>query len=206
MELFEAGLCRSQQLRSVEQYETADGGSESLYSWRFPSRAEMEAAVAEQGPEYPVAYRIEYNDGTRATMLLMTGLVGDFNFAARLHGCEPPYLRLCASNASASLTEHSVAGRREEVLSTLMNNDTIADLDFRNFGTASLLMANAEHMFTTGEAPWPIERNLLTTGLVEAGVRSLAEGGRLMTPQLGEVRYAVDDRQRWGGCYGEPAF
>ena len=26
MELFEAGLCRSQQLRSVEQYETADGG------------------------------------------------------------------------------------------------------------------------------------------------------------------------------------
>ena len=47
----------------------------------------MEAAVAEQGPEYPVAYRIEYNDGTRATMLLMTGLVGDFNFAAKLHGC-----------------------------------------------------------------------------------------------------------------------
>ena len=58
----------------------------------------------------------------------------------------------------------------------------------------------------TGEAPWPIERNLLTTGLVEAGVRSLAEGGRLLTPELGEVRYAVDDRQRWGGCYGEPAF
>ena len=103
MELFEAGLCRSQQLRSVEQYETADGSSESLYSWRFPSRAEMEAAVAEQGPEYPVAYRIEYNDGTRATMLLMTGLVGDFNFAAKLRGCARQSLYMSCIFWQASL-------------------------------------------------------------------------------------------------------
>src|SRR5256885_2935587 len=34
----------------------------------------------------PVAYRFEYADGLKATMLLMNGLVGDFTFAARLKG------------------------------------------------------------------------------------------------------------------------
>jgi hypothetical protein len=29
---------------------------------------------------------VRYKDGTRATMLLMNGLVGDFNFAAKLKG------------------------------------------------------------------------------------------------------------------------
>ena len=28
--------------------------------------------------EEPIAYRIEYIDGTKATMLMMNGLVGDF--------------------------------------------------------------------------------------------------------------------------------
>ena len=34
----------------------------------------------------PVAYRIEYADGLKATMLLMNGLVGDITFAARIRG------------------------------------------------------------------------------------------------------------------------
>ena len=34
----------------------------------------------------PIAYRFEYADGLKATMLLMNGLVGDFTFAARLEG------------------------------------------------------------------------------------------------------------------------
>ena len=38
----------------------------------------------------PVAYRIEYADGTKATMLLMNGLVQDFTFAARLKGQAEP--------------------------------------------------------------------------------------------------------------------
>ena len=38
----------------------------------------------------PVAYRFEYADGLKATMLLMNGLVGDFTFAARLKGQAEP--------------------------------------------------------------------------------------------------------------------
>jgi hypothetical protein len=46
-----------------------------------------------------------------------------------------------------------------------------------------------EKFLRTGQLPHPIERTLLTTGLVAAGVDSLFAGGkRLETPQL-EIRY-----------------
>jgi len=46
-------------------------------------------------------------------------------------------------------------------------------------------MSKVEEMVLTGRAPYPAERTLLTTGLVEAGVRSLAQGGKtLETPHL----------------------
>ena len=51
------------------------------------------------------------------------------------------------------------------------------------------LMSQAERMFLTGKAPYPIERTLLTTGLVAAGVQSLAQDQRhIETPHLA-VRY-----------------
>jgi hypothetical protein len=54
---------------------------------------------------------------------------------------------------------------------------------------SAALTAKAEELFATGKAPYPIERTLLTTGLVEAGVRSLADGQkRLETPHL-SIRY-----------------
>ena len=50
-------------------------------------------------------------------------------------------------------------------------------------------MSKAEEMFLTGKTPYPIERTLLTTGLVEACVRSLATGQkRIETPHLA-IRY-----------------
>jgi hypothetical protein len=52
-------------------------------------------------------------------------------------------------------------------------------------------------MFVTGKAPYPIERTLLTSGLTQAGVQSLAEGQRLETPHL-DVRYeAPRESQYW---------
>ena len=50
-------------------------------------------------------------------------------------------------------------------------------------------MSKAEETFVTGKSPYPIERTLLTTGLVEAGVRSLGTGQqKLSTPHLA-IRY-----------------
>ena len=60
-------------------------------------------------------------------------------------------------------------------------------------------------MFLSGEAHVPIERTLLTGGLVEAGCQSLTLGERVETPHLAEVRYSVGPERLWGGR-GEPVF
>jgi hypothetical protein len=108
----------------------------------------------------PVAYRIEYADGLKATMLLMNGLVQDFLFAARLKG-------------------------EKEPLSTLFHLPPNPNVTY-----SAALMSKAEEMFTTGKAPYPVERTLLTSGMVAAGLKSLADGKRLETPHLA-VKYEV---------------
>jgi hypothetical protein len=141
--LFEACLCRCQTLAQP-----------ATFSHRHPTPAQMRAWVKE-----PVAYRFEYADGLKATMLLLNGLVGDFTFAARLKG-------------------------QSEPLSTLFYLPPAP-----NIGYSAALMSKAEELFTTGKAPYPIERTLLTTGLVAAGMASLAAGQkRIDTPHL-DIRY-----------------
>lgn len=144
-QLFAACLARSQTLAQPE-----------TFSHRHPTPDQMRAWVKE-----PVAYRFEYNDGTKATMLLLNGLVGDFTFAARLKGAREP-------------------------LSTLFYLPPNPNVTY-----SAALMSKAEETFLTGKAPCPIERTLLTSGLVEAGVRSLATGQkRIETPHL-RVTYKV---------------
>jgi hypothetical protein len=141
--LFEACLARSQTLA-----QTTTG------SHRYPTAEQMKEWVKD-----PVAYRIEYADGLKATMLLMNGLVNDFTFAARLKG-------------------------QAEPLSTLFYLPPNPNVVY-----SAALMSKAEEMFLTGKAPYPVERTLLTSGLVAAGVQSLATGQkRLETPHLA-VRY-----------------
>ncbi|MBM3877568.1 MAG: hypothetical protein FJ386_12770 [Verrucomicrobia bacterium] len=107
----------------------------------------------------PVAYRYEHADGLKATMLLLNGLVGDFTFAARRSGQSQP-------------------------LSTLFYLPPNPNVVY-----SAALMAQAERMFLTGRAPYPVERTQLTGGLVAAGMQSLAAGQkRIETPHLA-IRY-----------------
>jgi hypothetical protein len=137
--LFEACLSRSQTLAQPE-----------TFSHRYPTPDQIREWVKD-----PVAYRFEYADGAKATMLMMNGLIGDFTFAARLKG-------------------------QAEPLSTLFYLPPTPNVTY-----SASLMSKAEETFTTGKSPYPIERTLLTTGLVEAGVRSLGTGQkRIETPHL----------------------
>jgi hypothetical protein len=141
--LFEACLSRSHTLAQPE-----------TFSHRYPTVRQMQQFVKD-----PIAYRFDYTDGLKATMLLMNGLVQDFTFAARLKG-------------------------REEPLSTLFHLPPNPNVVY-----SAALMSQAERMFVTGRAPYPVKRTLLTSGLVEAGLRSLATGQqRLLTPHLA-IRY-----------------
>jgi hypothetical protein len=141
--LFEACLSRSHTLAQPE-----------TFSHRYPTPEQIRSWVKE-----PIAYRIEYVDGTKATMLLMNGLVGDFTFAAKLKGQADPI----------------------STLFLLPPNPNVV--------YSAALMSKAEETFLTGKPPYPIERTLLTSGLVEAGVQSVGKGQkRLETPHLA-VRY-----------------
>ena len=107
----------------------------------------------------PVAYRIEYLDGLHATMFLLNGLVADFTFAARLRG-------------------------QAEPLSTLFYLPPNPNVVY-----SAALMAQAERMFVTGKAPYPIERTLLTSGILAAAMQSRGADGKLLaTPHLA-VKY-----------------
>jgi hypothetical protein len=63
------------------------------------------------------------------------------------------------------------------------------------WGNRNLFMALShaiQDFFRTGTAPYPVERTLLASGVVDAGMRSAADGKLIATPQL-EVRYDAKD-------------
>ena len=140
-ELFESCLCRSQSLTV----------SRKGFGHMLPQPEEIPALMTEDA----IAYRYEYADGLKATMLLLEGLVYDFTFAARLQG-------------------------QHEPLSVLMYVDPRRPRHFFNAQVNA-----AEQMFLSGKPTYPIERTLLTTGLTAAGVESLWLGQhRIETPHL----------------------
>ena len=94
------------------------------------------------------------------------GLIRDFNFSAYVNGSRDPF--------STQMYLPMPDGRT-----------TLASF-------FSPLVNNAEKMFLTGKAQYPIERTLLTSGLLIAGVESDKKGGRLETPNLAAVRYQAN--------------
>jgi hypothetical protein len=147
-DLFEAALCRSHTLKP----------SREGFNHVFPSDEGLRTLVKD-----PVAYQYEHHDGLRCTMLLMSGLIEDFNFAAHVDG-------------------------QRRIFSTQMYLPMPpARTSLANF--FSPLVNNVEQMYLTGRETYPLERTLLTTGLTAAGVESLfRENVRYDTPHLA-IRY-----------------
>ncbi len=102
----------------------------------------------------PAAYCIEYNDGTRATLLMLNGAIKDFNISARVKG-------------------HGLVST--QFFMPPPPNQTYS----------ACLAAKIEQMYQARNAPYPVQRTLLTTGLLEACLTSRHRlNQRLETPQL----------------------
>ncbi len=111
----------------------------------------------------PVAYHYQHTDGLRCTIMLMNGLVEDFTFSASIAGHAHP------------LSTMMYLSRRD-------HGETLEDY-------FDPLVHYIEQMMLTGKEPYPVERTLLTTGLLCAGIDSLFQGQqRLPTPQL-DIHY-----------------
>ena len=64
--------------------------------------------------------------------------------------------------------------------------------DARPYSHFAVLFNGIEQFMHTGKAPWPVERTLLTSGLVDECLQSLKDGGkRRETPHLA-VEYKSD--------------
>lgn len=64
---------------------------------------------------------------------------------------------------------------------------------------SSILMTNAEKMFLTRKAGYPIERTLLTSGVVEAACQSLTYKKRISTPHMASLTYMAPAQSLFGG-------
>jgi len=103
----------------------------------------------------PAAYFIEYKDGLKATLLMLDGALKDFNFAAKVRGMPEP--------------------QSTQFLLTPVPNVTYS----------ACLMHKVEEMFESGVAPYPVERTLLVSGMLESCLTSKVQNhARLETPHL----------------------
>jgi hypothetical protein len=149
LELFEACLCRSFRLTSPRPG----------YGNAYPELAQMPALARD-----PVLYRIEYADGLKGSLLMLSGLVRDFTVAIRIRGQSEPL-------------------STQMYLPGLSPGQTLPDF-------FNPLVRHVETLFTTGTPPFPVERTLLTTGVLATAIDSLQNGQkRIDTPELLRVRY-----------------
>jgi hypothetical protein len=147
--LVEACLCRSFRLASARPG----------FSHVYPEPGQLPALAPD-----PVLYRIEFGDGLKGTLLMLSGLVQDFTVAVEIKGQQGPL-------------------STQMYLPGLSPGQTLP-----NF--FSPLAHHIESLFKTGIPPFPVERTLLTTGLVAAAVDSLHQGQRRIdTPDLARIRY-----------------
>ncbi|HET6324704.1 MAG TPA: hypothetical protein VFG04_08395 [Planctomycetaceae bacterium] len=114
----------------------------------------------------PAAYFIERRDGTRTTLLMLNGAVGDYTFACRLKGSD-------------------------EILSTQFFLTPTPNVTY-----SAPLGAKIEEMFATGKPPYPVERTLIVSGILDSCLDSKVQGHtRLDTPHLDVTYRAPDESQ-----------
>ena len=127
------------------------------------------AGTMEEHCKTPTVFLLEYCDGTRGSILMLNGYVTDLAYAARVGG-------------QVQATELYLQGHGGPVGS---------------YSHFSYLSLNLEEMFLSGQPTYPVERTVLTSGVLEAALTSRYEGHRrLETPWL-NLSYKSYDSFRW---------
>jgi hypothetical protein len=164
----ETGIARVEFLRGEALWKAAQEGRWSVPLAELAVFAELGKApstlrrIEGELPEETHAILVTYKDGTRGTVLKVGKKATRWAFACHLKGEEKD--RACRFYTGP-------------------------------WGNRNLFKALAhaiQHHFHHGQAPYPVERTLLTTGTLEAAMQSLDRGKSLATPHL-EFAYAAQD-------------
>jgi hypothetical protein len=98
-------------------------------------------------------------------------------------------LRACMFTLDGAVAEWSTAWKDD--LGQIMKMAFVMQED-RPYSHFAVFLNGIEQFMHTGRAPWPVERTLLTSGIVDECLRSQADGGkRRATPHL-DVTYQSD--------------
>jgi hypothetical protein len=159
----ETGISRVEFLAGEDLWSAAREGRWSLELAHAAMQAETGdapvdlaqlAAEGEKGPVEPHGLVLTYKDGLRGTVLKLGQRSTRWNFACRLAGQQQP--------------------KALRFYGGPWNN--------RNFFKA---LAHAiQHHFVHGQSPYPVERTLLVTGVLEAAMQSRHDGRPIVTPHL----------------------
>lgn len=139
-------------------------GDQGRWSWKL-----LDAALARNpsnnygrprdNVRKPQAILIEYRDGTRGTVMNLIEQVSDNSFAGQVAGSAEPL--------SAAFYLPSPPGAR----------------------FFDPLTYNIEKFFASGKSPYPVERTLLTSTVLDWALRSLHEGSRRVEDASLDIRY-----------------
>ncbi len=117
-----------------------------------------------------VFYLIDYRDGSKAAVAMGTGFTHEFACGLTIRGREKPF----------TVTFHGQDGAP--------------------YGHFANLLRAIEHMLHSGRPAYPVERTLLTTGMLDAALHSWAEQSRVIETLYLEFAYQPVD---WPFAKGE---
>ncbi len=151
----------------VRAVETLQG--EAVWKWRdgpgqwsapllaaaLSRASRARAGTPEQNAKNPAVFLVEYRDGLQAAVYMLSGHVEDFLFAAQLRGQSQPVATHFGLKDGGRALPHFDG-----------------------------LVHCIEELFVTGRPVYPVERTLLTTGILSLALESRYQKRRLETPEL----------------------
>jgi hypothetical protein len=158
----ETGVASVQGLKGAAVWQAADEGKfsiklieEACNRIKGKSNGSMRKVVKE-----PIAILVNYKDGTKGAILMLSGYVGEgWGYAA-------------------------VAGKKTTSCEFVLEPNTNAHFSY--------IGLNIQNFFQTGKVPAPLERTLLTGGILDTGIRSIAADGKVIETPFLDIHYRAE--------------
>lgn len=161
----ETGVAAVQALTGEAMWEAGATGrwDEDLLAAALATERPVPAGQPRDLAKRPAVFLVDYRDGLRAAVAMLDGVVRHWLFAARRAGSDEP---------GADVVATRFRGHSQEP-----------------FGHFAYLVEEIQDLVCFRREPHPVERTLLTTGILDRAMESLSLGGvRLETPEL-VIRY-----------------
>lgn len=159
----ETGVASVEGFKGPAVWEAIDSGkiSAELVDAACETIKNKKSGSMRQSVKEPYAIVAHYRDGTKGTVLMLSGYVGEgWSYAAKADG-------------------KTVA------------TEFVLEMGGLN-SHFSYLGLNIQKFFLTGKPQTPVERTLLTSGILDMGIRSMADGGKAIDTPFLNVTYSAE--------------